>query len=161
MAGRKNKYETNVAPHLDMIRKKVDEGVTEKAIAEALGITEQSLNNYKKKYTELAAALKPDGIKGAERLQELINAGIMAACGYFKEIETVQVVFDRDGNPKKQKTVVKQWFPPNAALQQFYVRNFGKQYGFTSDPLEYELKKQRAEMDAEAEKLKNWHIEEI
>ena len=161
MAGRKNKYESNVAPHLDMIRKKVAEGVTEKAIAEALGVTEQSLNNYKKKYPALAAALKPDGVKGAERLQELINAGIDAACGYYREIETVQVVFDKDGNPKKQKTVVKQWYPPNPMLNKFYVMNFGRENGFTSDPMEYELKKQRADLDAEAEKLKNWHMTDL
>ena len=78
--GAKSKYETNVKPYLETIKKKVRQGITEAAIAEALGISVATLNNYKNKHDELKDALTKD--KGADILDSLINAGIEAAKGY-------------------------------------------------------------------------------
>lgn len=155
--GAKNKYETCVKPYLAEINKKVREGVIEREIANSLGISVASLNNYRNKYPEFAEALSKD--KGADVLQELINVGIEAAKGYYKEIETTVIVLDEDGNPsKRQKTIQKQWYPPNPALHKFYALNFGKEQGLVNDPLEFELKKAKQEFDQEKEKKTNWHL---
>lgn len=157
MAGRKPKYEKCVKPYLAEINKKIREGITEKAIASSLGITEQTLNNYKKQYPEFAEALSKD--KGADCLQELINAGIKAAKGYYVEEEQTIYKVDEDGNPVLEKVIVyKNWQQPNQSLNKFYVQNFGKEQGFTADPLQHELKKQKQAFDEKLEKAKNWHL---
>ena len=156
--GARSKYSVCVEPHLNWVKEQVRKGVNEESIAKELGISVASLNNYRNKYKEFAEALSKD--KGSEELNNLVNAGIEAAKGYFKEIETTVIILDEDGKPvKRQKTITKQWFPANPSLNQFYVKNFGKEQGFTSDPLEYEIKKARKEIDEAMLKAKNWDVD--
>lgn len=156
--GAKSKYETYILPYLDTIQKKVREGISEKEIAESLGICEASLNNYKLKYPALKEALSKD--KGKDVLEKLISAGIEAAIGYWKEEETTTIILDEDGKPsKRQKQITKRWYAPNQALNTFYVKNFGKDQGFTSDPLDYEIKKAKNELDEAMLKAKNWDVD--
>ena len=156
--GARSKYSVCVEPHLNWVKEQVRKGVNEESIAKELGISVASLNNYRNKYKEFAEALSKD--KGIEELNNLVNAGIEAAKGYFKEIETTVIILDEDGKPvKRQKTITKQWFPANPSLNQFYVKNFGKDQGFTSDPLEYEIKKARKEIDEAMLKAKNWDVD--
>lgn len=157
-AGAKSKYETLVKPYLDEINKKIREGITESEIAKALGISVATLNNYKIKHAELKDALNKN--KGADVLQDLINAGIEAAKGYYKENETTVITLDEDGKPaKRQKTITKQWFPPNPVLHKFYVLNFGKEQGLVNDPLEYELRKTKQEFEEAEQKARNWDLD--
>ena len=156
--GAKNKYETLVKPYLTDIEKKVREGVTEENIATALGICVASLNNYKNKYPELKEALSKD--KGADELKALVNAGVEAAKGRYVENEQMIYTVDENGNPVLEKVIKnKVWQPPNPALNKFYVQNFGKEKGFSNDPLQLELKRQKQEFDEKLEKLKNWHLD--
>ena len=155
--GAKSKYERLVKPYLTEINKKVREGVTEAAIAEALGISVASLNNYRNRYPEFAEALSKD--KGADELEALINAGVKAAKGCYVENEQTVYAIDEDGNPVIERVIKnKVWQPPNPALNKFYVVNFGKNQGFSNDPLQHELKKQKQEFDEKLEKAKNWHL---
>lgn len=154
--GAKNKYDSLVKPYLNEINKKVRQGVIEEEIAKSLNISVATLNNYKNQYPELKEALSKG--KGADVLQSLINAGIEAAKGYFKENETTTIILDEDGKPtKRQKVVTKIWYKPDAALNKFYVSNYGKEEGFTNDPLDYELKKAKADFEAEQQKMKDWY----
>lgn len=156
-AGAKSKYETCVKPYLKEINEKVRQGVIEAEIAKSLGISVASLNNYKQQHEELRKALSKD--KGAEVLQDLINAGIKAATGYFEENVTTTVILDENNQPtKKQRTTTRQWFPPNPVLNKFYVLNFGKDQGLVNDPLEYELRKAKQEFDQAESKAKNWDL---
>ena len=155
--GAKSKYETCVEPYLETIKKKVREGVTEEAIAHSLGISVASLNNYRNKYPDFAEALSKD--KGADVLQELMNAGIEAAKGRYIENEQTIYVMNENGEPVIDKVIKsKVWQAPNPALHKFYVMNFGKDQGLVNDPLEYELKKKKQEFDEALERKKNWHI---
>lgn len=155
--GAKSKYEVCVKPYLAEINKKVREGITEAAIAKSLGISVASLNNYRNQHKEFAEALSKD--KGADVLQALLNAGIEAAKGRYIENEQSIYAVDEEGNPVLERVVVnKVWQPPNATLNKFYVQNFGKAQGFSSDPLTHELKKQKQEFDEKLERAKNWHL---
>lgn len=156
--GAKSKYEQLVQPYLAKINDQVRKGITEATIAKSLNISIASLNNYKNQYPELKEALNRN--KGADVLEGLINSGIEAAKGYYKENETTVIILDEDGNPsKRQKTITKVWYPPNPTLHKFYVLNFGKDQGFVNDPLDYELKKAKQELDEELAKAKNWDID--
>lgn len=156
--GAKSKYEQLVQPYLDLIQQKVRQGITEAEIAKSLNISVASLNNYKQQHKELLEALSKN--KGADVLQGLINAGIKAATGYY--VENEQVIYGRDaatGEVVVQQVIKKkEWQAPNQSLNKFYVQNYGKAEGFTTDPLEYELKKARAEFDEKLEKAKNWDV---
>lgn len=156
--GAKSKYDTLVLPYLDAINKKVREGVTEEQIAISLGISVASLNNYRNQYKEFAEALSKN--KGADVLNDLINAGIEAAKGQIKTNK--QTIYERDKNGELQAVRIIEseiYIPPNATLNQFYVKNFGKEQGFTADPLDYELKKAKAKAEQELLKAKNWDID--
>lgn len=154
MAGRKDLYKTKVEPYLDEINKKIRQGVTEAEIAKSLGVSVATFANYKNQHPELVEALSKD--KGADVLQKLVNAGIEAATGYYKENEVTKIVIGQDGQPKKEKTVTKTWYPPNPALNKFYVMNYGRDEGYANDPLDYELKKAKAELDEQLTKDKHW-----
>lgn len=156
-AGRKNKYETLVKPYLKDINEKIRQGITESEIAKALGISIATLNNYKVAHEELREALSQN--KGSDVLQELVNEGIKAAKGYWVENETTTYGRDEDGKVViKSVTKTKTWIPANPTLHKFYVLNFGKEQGLVNDPLEYELKKAKAEFEEEQAKLKNWEF---
>ncbi len=155
--GAKSKYDSLVKPFLEEINKKIREGITESEIAKALGISVATLNNYKVKYPELKEALSKN--KGADILQELVNEGIKAAKGYWVEEETTTYGRDEDGNVVVKGVVKsKKWIPANPVLHKFYALNFGKAEGLVNDPLEYDLRKAKAEFEEEQAKLKNWDI---
>ena len=153
-AGRKSKYEDFIKPQLSWINEQVKNGVIEAEIAKALKISVATLNNYKSKYPEFKEALTKN--KAINVKQNLINAGIKAAIGYFEENETTTIVLDKDGNPKKTKVISKTWYPPNPALNKFYVMNYCKDEGFTNDPMEYELKKAKSELEKKLLEDENW-----
>lgn len=56
--GRKSKYETNVKPRLLEIAAWCRDGLTDKEIAEKLGISQDSFYVYKNKHTEFSDTLK-------------------------------------------------------------------------------------------------------
>lgn len=154
--GRKNRYEQDVKPYLKEINEKVRQGVTEEQIADWLGICVASLNNYRNKYPEFADALKKN--KGADVLAALINAGVQAALGGYKDTtETIEEV-DKDGNKTTKTTTKSEYVPVNATLNKFYVMNYGKAQGFTNDPLNYELAKQKQAHNEKIDKAKNWDL---
>ncbi len=156
--GAKNKYETCVKPYLAEINEKVRAGVTEAEIAKSLGISVASLNNYRNAHPEFAEALSKD--KGADALNDLINAGIEAAKGSIKKNSQYIYGVDENGDPVLERVIVNEvWQPPNAALNKFYVQNFGREQGFSSDPLQYALKKQKQEFEEKLERARNWHID--
>ena len=153
--GRKSLYPQLVKPRLAWINEQIRNGVTEKAIAEALGITEQTLANYKNRYPEFAEALTIG--KGADVLQKLINSGVEAACGQWIEEETTIIVLDENGEPsKRQKTITKKYIPPNPSLNQYYTKFYGKDEGFTGDPLALEFKKAKLDFDKAVQSAKDW-----
>lgn len=156
--GAKSKYETLVKPYLTEINEKVRQGVTEAAIAGALGISVASLNNYRNRYPEFAEALSKD--KGADVLNDLINAGVKAAVGGYK-ITTKKTVWEKDENGEPTIARIEEYETeqaPNPALNKFYVKNFGKAQGYSEDPVQLELKRQKQEFEEKLEKAKNWHI---
>ncbi len=153
MAGRKNKYNTAVKPYLEEINQKIREGVTESEIAKSLGISVATLNNYKLAHPELVEALQKN--KGSDVLQKLVNSGIEASVGYYKD----EITITTNAKGEETKVVSRKWYPPNPALQKFYVLNFGKAEGYNNDPLDFELKKEKSKLDEAMLKAKNWNLD--
>lgn len=153
--GRKSKYFTLVQPRLEWISEQIKNGVAEKAIAEAIGITEQTFNNYKHRYPEFLEIVTTD--KGKQVLQRLINSGVEAACGQWIEEETITIQLDENGEPsKRQKIITKKYIPPNSSLNQYYTKHFGKDEGFTGDPLALAFKQAKLDFDKAVQSTKDW-----
>lgn len=155
--GAKGKYETLVKPYLEQIKDKVRLGVTEEQIATALGISVASLNNYRNQHPEFAEALSKD--KGADVLVDLLNAGIEAAIGGWKQSTETVTETDAEGKTTTKTTTRNVYIPPNPALNKYYVNNYGKAQGFTNDPLNYELAKQRQEHTEKLDNARNWDLD--
>ena len=157
--GCKGKYETLVKPYLQDINKKIREGVTEEQIAKAFGISVASLNNYRNQYPEFKEALSKN--KGADELNGLINAGLEAAKGCYKtNKQTVYIPDPNDPNHLIIEKIIENevWQAPNAALHKVYLFNYGKDKGFTNDPVEHALRKARQERDEKLDAAKNWYL---
>lgn len=163
--GAKGKYETCVKPYLKEVNEKVRQGVIEEEIAKALGISVASLNNYRNKYPEFAEALSKN--KGADVLNRLLNAGIEAAIGGTQIVSKPFKLQKKTYENGKLVSVdeyiemvdVEEYIPANASLNQFYVLNYGKNKGFTRDPLEYDMKKQRHDQEMKERTNDKWELD--
>ena len=111
-----DKYEEIVEPNLILIERWKRNGLSEREIAEKLGISYSTFRAYKKEKSALSAHLK----KGAEIVDtEVENALLKRALGYsFTEITREQ----RDGELTITKTVVKE-IQPDVTAQIFWLKN--------------------------------------
>ena len=102
--GRKSKYETNVKPRLLEIAAWCRDGLTDKEIAEKLGISQDSFYVYKNKHTEFSDTLKETKEIADIKVENSLNKD---ANGYDYEEQTVVMkkeVIYKDGKRVKEVT---------------------------------------------------------
>ena len=102
--GRKSKYETNVKPRLLEIAAWCRDGLTDKEIAEKLGISQDSFYVYKNKHTEFSDTLKETKEIADIKVENSLNKN---ANGYDYEEQTVVMkkeVIYKDGKRVKEVT---------------------------------------------------------
>ena len=61
--GRSSKYESHIKANLDKIQKMLNDGATEKQVAQSLGVSYASWNHYKTKFEEFENICKTPRIK--------------------------------------------------------------------------------------------------
>lgn len=123
---RRDSYEVRVQPKLDLVIGWCRRGLSNEQIAENLGISVQSFDNYMKRYEDFADAVD----KGREPLEiHVENALVKRALGYsYKEVtkERKQVVNPETGETEYKlvttKTVTK-YVVPDVAAQQYYLEH--------------------------------------
>ncbi len=116
----KSKYETNVAPYLDRIKLWVAKGATNTEVAEKLGITRESLNQYRRKYADVADALEiPRGAVDDE-----VEAALYKRCkGYdYEEVTKWQTIGPGGKIIWLEKRTTKH-LPPDPSSIQFWLTN--------------------------------------
>ena len=102
--GRKSKYETNVQPRLLEIAAWCRDGLTDKEIAEKLGISQDSFYVYKNEHTEFSDTLKETKEIADIKVENSLNKN---ANGYDYEEQTVVMkkeVIYKDGKRVKEVT---------------------------------------------------------
>lgn len=116
MAGRKNKYEQYVKPHLNQILEWTKSGATEKEICTALGIAVSTFNEYKKMYSELSDTLRA----GRQNVVLNIKAALLQrALGYdYEERKGVQ-----RGGQTINVEIYKRHVPPDTTAAAMLLRN--------------------------------------
>lgn len=135
--GRPNKYETHVKPRLKEIEQFCTY-MTEKQIAETLGVAYSSFCEYKNKYPELLESLK----KGRESLVlELRSTLIRKAKGFtYSEKKTII----ESGSVVREEIYTKAALPDVAALN-LLLKNYDKG-NWANDPQMLELRKKEIEL---------------
>lgn len=123
---RKDSYEVRVQPKLDLVRGWRRRGLTHKEIADNLGISLQSFDNYVRRYEDFADAVDA----GAEECEiHIENAMVKRALGYsYKEVtrERKLVVDPETGEEEYRLVVTKsvtKHVPPDVGAQQYYLEH--------------------------------------
>lgn len=111
------KYEKWIAQEgLVLIEGWARDGLTDEQIAENMGISRSTLNNWKDKYPDILDALK----KGKEVVDRQVeNALLKRALGY----EYNEVKEKYEFGELTEKTVTKKRIPPDTTAQIFWLKN--------------------------------------
>ena len=134
-----------------LIEKWARDGLTEKQICINIGISQQSMNEYKKAHSELVEALK----RGKEvAIAEIENALVKRAKGYdYEEIKTY--IKDEDGKQTKytEKTLKHQ--PPDVGACAILLKNKDKG-NWSDNPIKMDLEREMLELHKKAQAVKLW-----
>lgn len=155
-AGRPNKYETHIKPHLEDIREAFKRGVDEKDIAESVGVSISSWCDYKNKYSEFAEVLKRDTEDTKAILKRLDNALLKSAEGFYYTEE--KSIGRRDNKGENIVLVEKhtKYQPPNATAIFGAYNRFDKDY--VKDRAYYDLKTQELELKKAIAEASNFDL---
>ena len=149
MAGRPNKYLTNVKPRFSEILEWLQIGATEKEIAENLGVNPKVFIRYKQQYSELNDLIK----KGRKQPVEAIKAALFKRATGFSYTEE-KYIEDSEGYWKRE-TMTKTALPdPTAAMM--LLKHWDKDSGWTSDPQSLELKKEELALKKKHMESEDW-----
>ena len=150
-AGAKGKYETHVKPFFEQIEKMLNDGASEKQVADALGVSYPSFNNYKRDYAELRELCN----KPRTRLiEDLRSALVKRALGFSYEEMKQYITEDEQGNKKVHTEITtKQALPDCTAI--FGALNiYDPEY--VKDKKQHELKQQELELRKMIAENKDW-----
>lgn len=115
----KSKYEQKVLPKLNYIIRWAETGATNDEIAKLLGISRSTLQDYRRKYPELRAALA-----GAKEAADAVveNSAFALANGFIKTIKkpVKRRVADEDIIEYVDEEI---FVPPNPTAQIFWLKN--------------------------------------
>ena len=149
--GRRSNYHTNVEPYLKQIDEYLNNGATEKQIAEALNVAYSSWNNYKKAHPEL------DEICRKPRVGLILNlrgALVKEALGYTYEEKKTYIKKDEDGNESRYTEITQKYARPvtNAIFGALNIYD----PDYVKDKKNYDLKKEELELKKELAKESLW-----
>ena len=139
--GRKSKYDTEIRPHLDEIRKAVENGATITEIAAALGIAESTLYKYKNEKAELQEAFTHGR---ANIIINIRGALLKKALGYDYE-EKKQYFKEENGRMVAYTEITKKHQPPSETAGAMLLRNYDDSW-LDKDSITTQLKQQEFEL---------------
>ncbi len=147
---RANKYDEYVKPHLKDVRKWVLD-LNERQIAEKLGITQQSLEKYKKEHPELKEAL----IQGRKDLVIDLKDSLRRKARGFYYTETKTTI--KDDNGKKVEVIEKheKYAQPDTGAIHLLLKNLDEEW-HNDDAFQMEMKRLQAELDRDRLEAQKW-----
>lgn len=119
--GRKNAYDTHIAPNLDKIREAVKGGATVEEIAKALNIAESTLYKYKDEKTELSEAF---ACGRANIVIQIRGALLKKALGYEYQEKKQYIKKDEDGEQVTYTEITTKHQPPSETAGAMLLRNY-------------------------------------
>lgn len=152
MIGAKSKYETHVKPFFEKIDKLLNDGASEKQVAEALGVSYASFNNYKVKYKELDNLCRKPRTK---LIDDLRSALIKKALGMKVEKKKIYSKKDEDGKEVKYTEITIDELPPDVAAINLALKNYDRE-NWANDPQSLALKREELDLKKELANFKEW-----
>lgn len=150
--GRKNKYETHVLPHLAEIPKWY-ETMTEGQIAERLGVSSSSWENYKNQYPELVACLRQGKDILIDELKQTLRK---KAKGY--DHPEVRMIFEPDEYGEMQlvqKIVTTKHFAPDLGSIHLLLKNLDETW-HNDDAVTIKMKEEQLQITKDKAEAGSW-----
>lgn len=144
--GRPSKYETNIEPYLDEISE-MALTMTEKQIAETLGVGYTAFRKYKGQYKALSDSLK----KGRKNLVKDLKSILINKAKGFKYTEKRTV--KENGKVTKEEIVEKSALPDLGSIH-LLLKNYDDEW--SNDPQALDLKKQELELRRKQIEKDSW-----
>ena len=151
-AGRPSKYETQVKPFLEQIRKWKEQGADNQTIAKQLGIAPSTFQLYLVKFPELSEIIK--NIDTQPLVEELRSALVKRALGFTYEEKKQYITEDEDGHKKKHTEITTKYALPDTTALFGALNIYDPEY--IRDKKQYELKLQEMELRREMAEAKDW-----
>lgn len=138
--GRPSRYQSEVEPHLEEIRKAVESGATDQEIAKAFDISLSTIYEYKRKYPKFKKAF----VRGRARVVFDIKAALLKkALGFEYEEEKRVGRKDKDGENIILVEKYKRYSVPSETAAAMLLRNYDENWR-DNDKASAELRKQEA-----------------
>lgn len=122
--GRKGKYHSHVEPYFDDIDKWLNQGMTEKQVAQRLGVAYSSFNDYKNRFPEFLELIKK---KRVGLIDDLKGALVKRALGYDYE-EVTTSIRQVDGKEVKVIEKKKKHQPPDVGACHLLLKNLDEDW---------------------------------
>lgn len=156
--GRKDVYASKIQPRFDEIKKWLEEGATEREVANNLGIAYSTFNKYKVEKKELTELLK---IGRREPVEKIKAAMLKRAIGFqYEETKVTRQRMEIEGvftdNYVIKTEVVTKTALPDVAAGLVLLKHWDKDAGWTTDPQSLELKKKELELKEKMAEENNW-----
>lgn len=153
--GRPSKYDTDIKPYIEDIRKAVEAGATVQEIATAFGIAESSIYKYKKEKKEFAKAFA----RGREKVVIEIKAALLKkALGFNYEEEKRVGRKDKNGENIVLVEKYTRYCVPSETAANMLLRNYDENWR-DNDRATAELKKQEADLRKSIAAANNFDLE--
>lgn len=153
--GRPSKYETDVKPHIDDIKKAVEAGATVEEIAKAFNIAVSTLHKYKAEKKELKDAFA----RGREHIVfEIKGALLKKALGFEYEEEKKVGKKDAKGENIILVEKYKRYSVPSETAAAMLLRNYDPEW-LDKDNISTELRKQEIELKKAIAEANNFDLD--
>lgn len=149
MAGRPNKYDSDVKPRFEEIKEWLQNGATDKEIADNLGVNKATICEYKKRYPEFNELIK----NGRKAPVQAIKAALFKRATGFTYSEKVTTISDKDGTTIK---TYEKYALPDPASAIILLKHWDKDQEWTQDPASLKIRKQELELKKQHMEADNW-----
>lgn len=150
--GRKNAYETMIKPRFSDIFDWLQNGATEKQIAENLGVSETTWCKYKAENAEFREFIK----KGRESLVLKLRGALVKKAMGFEYTETKKYSKrDPDGQVSQYVEETTKKALPDVAAINLCLKNYDPD-NWANDPQALQLKREELELRREIADKDNW-----
>ena len=153
--GRKSKYDTHIAPHLEQIRTAVKNGATIEEIAAALRVSPSTLNKYKAEKKELTDAFTGGR---ANIIIDIRAALLKKALGYEYQEKKQYIRKDEKGENVTYTEITTKHQPPSETAGAMLLRNYDEHW-LDKDNITTQLKQQELELRKSIAESNNFDLD--
>ena len=152
--GRKSKYDTVILPRMEEIKELIQQGYSEKQIANKIGVSYTTWKTHKRKIESFSTII----LTGREKnIDDLEKSMFQQALGFTKTVTKAMklktVTYGENGKRLKEEERIEYYdevvyIPPSFNATRFLLMNWNKE-GYSMNPAELDLKKEELERKKE------------